>query len=55
MEISFFVGKEQVVATHSNPLLVAPFIYMHRSMQSASEYFKIPLDHAIELGGYVEI
>jgi len=55
MEISFFVGKEQVVATQSNPLLMAPFIYMHRSMQSASEYFKIPLDHAIELGGYVEI
>lgn len=55
MEISFFVGKEQVIATHSSPLLMAPFIYMHRSMQGASEYFKVPLDHAIELGGYVEI
>jgi len=55
MEISFFVGKEQVIATQSSPLLMAPFIYMHRSMQSASEYFKVPLDHAIELGGYVEI
>ena len=55
MEISFFVGKEQVIATHSSPLLMAPFIYMHRSMQGASEYFKIPLEHAIELGGYVEI
>jgi len=55
MEISFFVGKEQVIATQSSPLLMAPFIYMHRSMQGASEYFKVPLDHAIELGGYVEI
>jgi KUP system potassium uptake protein len=55
MEISFFVGKEQVIATHSSPLLMAPFIYMHRSMQGASEYFRVPLDHAIELGGYVEI
>ncbi len=55
MEISFFVGKEQVIATNSSPLLMAPFIYMHRSMQGASEYFKIPLEHAIELGGYVEI
>jgi KUP system potassium uptake protein len=55
MEISFFVGKEQVIATHSSALLMAPFIFMHRSMQGASEYFKIPLEHAIELGGYVEI
>lgn len=55
MEISFFVGNEQVVATHSSPLLMAPFIYMHRSMQGAAEYFQIPLEHAVELGGYVEI
>ena len=55
MEISFFVGKEKVVAKHSSPVLLAPFIFMHRAMQSATEYFKIPFDHAIEIGGHVEL
>ncbi len=55
MEISFFVGKERVVAKESSALLMAPFIYLHRTMQSATEYFKIPYDHAIEIGGHVEI
>jgi KUP system potassium uptake protein len=54
-EISFFVGKEKVVATHSSALLLAPFIYMHRTMQGAAEYFKVPFNHAIEVGGYIEI
>jgi hypothetical protein len=34
---------------------MVPFIYMHRSMQGAWDYFNVPLDHAIALGGYVEI
>jgi KUP system potassium uptake protein len=55
MEISFFVGKERVVAKSGSALLMAPFIYLHRTMQSATEYFKIPYDHAIEIGGHVEI
>ena len=55
MEISFFVGKEKVVAKRSSPLLLAPFIMMHRMMQGATEYFKIPFDHAIEIGGHIEI
>lgn len=55
MEISFFVGKERVVSKASSALWMAPFIYMHRTMQSATEYFKIPYDHAIEIGGHVEI
>ena len=55
MEISFFVGKEKVVAKHSSPLVLAPFIMMHRMMQGATEYFKIPFDHAIEIGGHIEI
>jgi len=55
MEISFFVGKEKVVAKHSSPLVLAPFILMHRTMQGATEYFKIPFDHAIEIGGHIEI
>lgn len=55
MEISFFVGKERVVSKHASAISMAPFIYMHRTMQSATEYFKIPYDHAIEIGGHVEI
>ncbi len=55
MEISFFVGKEKVVAKHSSALVLAPFIFMHRAMQGATEYFKIPFDHAIEIGGHVEL
>jgi len=55
MEISFFVGKEKVVAKHSSPFVLAPFILMHRTMQGAAEYFKIPFDHAIEIGGHIEI
>ncbi len=55
MEISFFVGKEKVVAKHSSPWMLAPFIMMHRMMQGATEYFKIPFDHAIEIGGHIEI
>ena len=55
MEISFFVGKERVVSKLSSALWMAPFIYLHRTMQSATEYFKIPYDHAIEIGGHVEI
>ncbi len=55
MEISFFVGKERVVSKASSALWMAPFIYLHRTMQSPTEYFKIPYDHAIEIGGHVEI
>jgi len=55
VDISFFVGKEKVIAKHSNPLILSPFIYMHRTMQGATEYFKIPFDHAVEIGGHIEI
>ena len=54
-EISFFVGKEKVVARHSSAFLLSPFIYMHRSMQGATEYFQIPFNHAMEIGGYIEV
>ena len=55
VDISFCVGKEKVIAKHSNPLILSPFIYMHRTMQGATEYFKIPFDHAVEIGGHIEI
>jgi len=55
MEISFFVGKEKVVSKRGASFLLVPFIMMHRMMQGATEYFKIPFDHAIEIGGHIEI
>jgi KUP system potassium uptake protein len=55
MEISFFVGKEKVVSKRSSSFLLGPFIMMHRMMQGATEYFRIPFDHAIEIGGHIEI
>jgi len=54
-DISFFVGKEKVLAKQSSSLLTAGFIFMHRTMQSATEFYRIPFDHAIEIGGHVEI
>jgi K+ transporter len=54
-EISFFVGKEKVLAKKSSGFLTAAFIFMHRTMQSATEFYRIPFDHAIEIGGHVEI
>jgi KUP system potassium uptake protein len=54
-EISYFVGKEKVVPQRTTSLALAPFIYMHRTMQGAAEYFKVPLNHTIEVGGYIEI
>ena len=49
------VLHERVVAQQSSPLLLAPFIYMHRTMQIATEYFKIPFGHAIEIGGHITV
>jgi K+ transporter len=54
-EISFFVGKEKVLAKNSSSILTTGFIFMHRTMQSATEFYRIPFDHAIEIGGHVEI
>ncbi|MEO0317954.1 MAG: potassium transport protein Kup [Pseudomonadota bacterium] len=55
LEISFFVGKEKVVARGAMTWFLGLFIMMHRMMMGATEYFKIPTDHAVELGGHVEI
>jgi K+ transporter len=49
------VGKEKVVSKRGASFLLVPFIMMHRMMQGATEYFKIPFDHAIEIGGHIEI
>ncbi len=55
LEISFFVGKEKVVSRGAASWFLGLFILMHRMMLGATEYFKIPTDHAVELGGHLEI
>jgi len=54
MDISFFIGKEKVVARNGS-LLLGLFILMHRTMLGATDYFRIPINHAVELGGHIEI
>ena len=55
MEISFFIGKEKVVAREGTSWFFGLFILMHRMMLGATDYYKIPQDHAVELGGHISI
>jgi KUP system potassium uptake protein len=58
METSFFVGREKVVIGRHSPFWdwrKRLFIFMHRTMLSATEYFRIPSNRVVELGGQVEI
>jgi KUP system potassium uptake protein len=53
-ETSFFVGKVKVIA--KDPSIVTKlFIFMHRIMMGATEYYKIPKERTVELGGVIEI
>ena len=54
METSFFVGKVKVTAKKPS-IFTSLFIYMHRLMLGATEYYKIPKERVIELGGVIEI
>ncbi len=58
LETSFFVGREKVVIGKEGGLWTwrkRLFIIMHRTMMSATEYFRIPTNRVVELGGQVEI
>jgi KUP system potassium uptake protein len=58
LETSFFVGREKVVIGKHSPFWdwrKRLFILMHRTMLSATEYFRIPSNRVVELGGQVEI
>ncbi len=53
-ETSFFVGKVKVIA--KDPTIPTRlFIFMHRIMMGATEYYKIPKERTVELGGVIEI
>ena len=54
LNTSFFVGKVKVVSVNTN-IFSRLFIIMHRTMLGATEYYKIPKDRTIEIGGVLEI
>jgi KUP system potassium uptake protein len=58
MDTSFFVGRVTIVASqHSgfNAFRRQVFDFMHRNAQPATEFFRIPPNRVIELGGQVEM
>jgi KUP system potassium uptake protein len=58
LETSFFVGREKVVLKAGAGIWTwrkRLFIFMHRTMMNATEYFRIPTNRVVELGGQVEI
>jgi KUP system potassium uptake protein len=58
MDTSFFVGRVTIVGSqHSgfNGFRRQVFDFMHRNAQPATEFFRIPPNRVIELGGQVEM
>ncbi len=58
LETSFFVGREKVVLGKEGGIWTwrkRLFIFMHRTMLTATEYFRIPTNRVVELGGQIEI
>jgi KUP system potassium uptake protein len=54
LDTSFFIGKVKVVSKNAN-IFSRLFILMHRIMLGATEYYKIPKDRTVEMGGVIEI
>ena len=58
MDTSFFVGRVTIVADRRSRISAFKrqvFEFMHRNAQPATEFFRIPPNRVIELGGQVEI
>ncbi len=58
MDTSFFVGRVTIVqdkASRLGSFRVKVFEFMHRNAMPATEFFRIPVNRVIELGGQVEI
>jgi KUP system potassium uptake protein len=59
LETSFFVGREKVVCASGAHSLwnwrKRLFIFLQRTMLNATEYFRIPSNRVVELGGQIEI
>jgi KUP system potassium uptake protein len=60
LETSFFVGREKVVIANGGAHGLwgwrkRLFIFLQRTMLSATEYFRIPGNRVVEVGGQIEI
>jgi KUP system potassium uptake protein len=58
METSFFVGRVKIVPQRGSrfgSIRTQLFEFMHRNALPATEFFRIPPDRVIELGGQVAI
>jgi KUP system potassium uptake protein len=58
LETSFFVGREKIVPGHRSSFArwrKGLFIFMSNTMLDATEFFRIPTNRVIELGGQIEI
>jgi KUP system potassium uptake protein len=58
METSFFVGREKIVAGPDSQLSRWQrrlFSFMSNNMLNATEFFRIPSNRVVELGGQLEI
>jgi KUP system potassium uptake protein len=58
MDTSFFVGREKIIAGHDSQLARWQrrlFSFMSNNMLNATEFFKIPSNRVVELGGQLEI
>jgi KUP system potassium uptake protein len=57
METSFFIGREKVVISknaHVGQIRKRLFLLMYSTMLSATEFFRIPTNRVVELGGQIE-
>ena len=58
METSFFVGREKIVAQRGVGVRPAVQAALHAAVEyalDATEFFRIPVNRIVELGGQVEI
>ena len=58
MNMSFFVGRLHIIPVNKSPwrrFELALFEVMHRNAQSATDFFSIPANRVVELGGQIEV
>ena len=58
METSFFVGREKILKAKRSSLArwrQELFILLYNTMLSATDFFRIPSNRVIELGGQTEV
>jgi KUP system potassium uptake protein len=58
LETSFFIGREKIVIGKRAPLWrwrKQLFIFMQSTMLTATEFFRIPSNRVVELGGQIEL